>query len=242
LIGNTPVSLALNNFASNCTSQVYQLTSTNAITRLTDLSFSGSTPAFTAPAQSITLLVFPVGTANLPPVAAASANPTSGIAPLTVNFSSAGSTDPDGSIASYSWNFGDGTATSSSASPTHVYQNAGSFTAVLTVTDNRGATGTAQVAITTTASLLVAPTNLTGTAGRGSVTLKWTDNSTYQTGFYIERAPSGTTNFARVGNVAGSVKTFTNAVTKGTYLFRVQAYNGSSVSASSNTVSVRVNK
>jgi len=242
LTGNTPVSLALNNFASNGTAQVYQLTSTNAITRLTDLSFSGSTPAFTAPAQSITLLVFPVGTANLPPVAAASANPTSGIAPLTVNFSSAGSTDPDGSIASYSWNFGDGTATSSSASPTHVYQNAGSFTAVLTVTDNRGATGTAQVAITTTASLLVAPTNLTGTAGRGSVTLKWTDNSTYQTGFYIERAPSGTTNFARVGNVAGSVKTFTNAVTKGTYLFRVQAYNGSSVSASSNTVSVRVNK
>jgi len=242
LTGNTPVSLALNNFASNGTAQVYQLTSTNAITRLTDLSFSGSTPAFTAPAQSITLLVFPVGTANLLPVAAASANPTSGIAPLTVNFSSAGSTDPDGSIASYSWNFGDGTATSSSASPTHVYQNAGSFTAVLTVTDNRGATGTAQVAITTTASLLVAPTNLTGTAGRGSVTLKWTDNSTYQTGFYIERAPSGTTNFARVGNVAGSVKTFTNAVTKGTYLFRVQAYNGSSVSASSNTVSVRVNK
>ena len=242
LTGNTPVSLALNNFASNGTAQVYQLTSTNAITRLTDLSFSGSTPAFTAPAQSITLLVFPVGTANLLPVAAASANPTSGIAPLTVNFSSAGSTDPDGSIASYSWNFGDGTATSSSASPTHVYQNAGSFTAVLTVTDNRSATSTAQVAISATGNPLVAPTNLSGSASRGSVTLKWTDDSTYQTGFYIERAPSGTTNFARVGNVAGSVKTFTNAVTKGTYLFRVQAYNGSSVSASSNTVSVRVNK
>ena len=242
LTGNTPVSLALNNFASNGTAQVYQLTSTNAITRLTDLSFSVSTPAFTAPPQSITLLVFPVGTANLPPVAAASANPTSGIAPLTVNFSSAGSTDPDGSIASYSWNFGDGTATSSSASPTHVYQNAGSFTAVLTVTDNRSATSTAQVAISATGNPLVAPTNLSGSASRGSVTLKWTDNSTYQTGFYIERAPSGTTNFVRVGSVAGDVKTFTNTVAKGTYLFRVQAYNGSGVSAYSNTVSVRVNK
>jgi len=242
LSGNTPVSLALNNFAGNGTAQVYQLTSSNAITRLTDLSFSGTAPAFTAPPQSITLLVFPVGTANLPPLAAASANPTSGIVPLTVNFGSAGSTDPDGTIASYSWNFGDGTATSSSAAPTHVYQNAGSFTAVLTVTDSRGATGTAQVAITTTANPLVAPTNLTGSAGRGSVTLKWTDSSTNQTGFYIERAPSGTTNFARVGSVAGDVKTFTNTVTKGTYLFRVQAYAGSGVSAYSNTVSVRVNK
>ena len=242
LSGNTPVSLALNNFAGNGTAQVYQLTSSNAITRLTDLSFSGTAPAFTAPPQSITLLIFPVGAANLPPVAAASANPASGIAPLTVNFNSGGSTDSDGTIASYSWNFGDGTATSSSASPAHVYQNAGTFTAALTVTDNRGATATAQVTITTTANPLVAPTNLTGSAGRGSVTLKWTDNSTYQTGFYIERAPSGTTNFLRVGSVVGNVKTFTNTLTKGTYLFRVQAYNGSSVSAYSNTVSVRVNK
>src|SRR3990167_9303722 len=38
--------------------------------------------------------------------------------------------------------------TSSSASASHIYQNAGGFTAVLTVTDNLGAIGTAQVAIT----------------------------------------------------------------------------------------------
>jgi len=76
LSGNTPVSLALNNFAANGTAQVYQLTSANAITRLTDLSFSGSTAAFTATPQSITLLVLPAGTANFPPTAAASAKPT----------------------------------------------------------------------------------------------------------------------------------------------------------------------
>jgi PKD repeat protein len=243
LSGTTPVSIALNNFANNGTAQVYQLTSSNTIARLADLGFTGSTAAFTAPAQSITLLVLPTGTPNTPPVAVASATtPTSGIAPLSVTFSSAGSNDPDGSIASYSWNFGDGTATSSSASPTHVYQNAGNFTAVLTVTDNRGATGSAQMAITATGNPLVAPTNLTGTAGRGSVTLKWTDSSTYQTGFYIERAPSGTTSFVRVGTVAGTVKTYTDAVSRNTYLYRVQAFNGGSVSAYSNAVSVRVNK
>jgi len=238
------VNLALNNFAANGTAQVYQLTAANAITRLADLSFSGSTVAFTAPPQSMTLLVLPTGTANVPPVAQASATPTSGIAPLTVTLSSAGSNDPDGSIASYSWNFGDGTANSSSASPAHVYRNAGSYTAVLTVTDKSGATATANASVTVSANPLIAPTNLTGTAGRGSVTLKWSDASTYQTGFYIERAPSGSNSFVRVGTVAGNVKTFTNTVSKGTYLYRVQAYNTTngvtSVSAYSNTVTVKV--
>ena len=88
----------------------------------------------------------------------------------------------------------------------------------------------------------LAPTNLTGQAGRSSVTLNWTDNSTNQTGFYIERAPSGTTSFARVGTVGASTKTFTNTVSKGTYVYRVQAFNASSVSAYSNTVTVRVAK
>ena len=73
-----------------------------------------------------------------PPVALASATPTSGTAPLTVNFSSAGSYDPDGSAITYSWNFGDGSAVSSAANPSHVYA-AGSYTATLTVTDASGA-------------------------------------------------------------------------------------------------------
>ncbi len=123
-----------------------------------------------------------------------------------------------------------------------MYQNAGSYTAVLMVTDNGGATGTAQVSITVTPGALTAPTNLTGTAGRGSVTLSWTDNSTSQTGSYIERAPSGTTSFVRVGTVGGSTKTFTDKVSKGTYLYRVQAFNATSVSAYSNTVTVRVTR
>jgi PKD repeat protein len=75
---------------------------------------------------------------NAWPVAVASASPDGGDVPLTVAFSSAGSTDPDGSIVAYSWDFGDG-STSSAANPTHVYTTGGPFVAMLTVTDNQGA-------------------------------------------------------------------------------------------------------
>ena len=50
--------------------------------------------------------------------------PTSGAAPLTVNFSSAGSPIPKGSRSRYSWTFGDGT-TSTAANPSHTYAQAG---------------------------------------------------------------------------------------------------------------------
>ena len=61
---------------------------------------------------------------NQPPVAQASANPTSGPTPLVVNFSSAGSSDPEGQPLTYAWNFGDNT-TSTAANPTHTYNIAG---------------------------------------------------------------------------------------------------------------------
>ncbi|HZM41677.1 MAG TPA: PQQ-dependent sugar dehydrogenase, partial [Acidimicrobiales bacterium] len=71
---------------------------------------------------------------NSPPVAAASATPTSGQAPLPVTFSSAGSFDPEGAPLSYSWTFGDG-GTSTQANPTHTYQAPGQYVARLTVSD-----------------------------------------------------------------------------------------------------------
>lgn len=80
------------------------------------------------------------------PIANASATPTSGSAPLTVQFSSAGSSAPGGAIASYSWNFGDG-GNSTAANPSHTYTSAGNYTATLTVTDNNNASANATVII-----------------------------------------------------------------------------------------------
>ncbi len=85
---------------------------------------------------------------NTPPTAAASATPTSGVAPLSVQFSSSGSSDPDGDPITFSWNFGDGSAASTAPNPQHTYSANGTYTAVLTVSDNRGGTATASVVIT----------------------------------------------------------------------------------------------
>jgi glucose/arabinose dehydrogenase len=84
---------------------------------------------------------------NQAPVARASADRTSGTAPLTVNLSSAGSTDPEGGALSYRWDFGDGT-TSTAANPTKTYSTNGQRTVALTVTDPGGRTATANVTIT----------------------------------------------------------------------------------------------
>jgi len=86
------------------------------------------------------------GGSNQAPVAVAVANPQSGNAPLAVQFNSEGSYDPDGSINAFAWDFGDG-YTSNAANPSHTYTNAGTFDAVLTVTDDKGATGIATVTI-----------------------------------------------------------------------------------------------
>jgi PKD repeat protein len=95
---------------------------------------------------SASVVISVTSSANQSPVAVVSAYPTSGLAPLPVAFSSAGSFDPDGSITGYAWDFGDGT-TSNEVSPNKTYTAAGNYTARLTVTDNRGATASSTVSV-----------------------------------------------------------------------------------------------
>jgi PKD repeat protein len=93
--------------------------------------------------------VLTAATQNAPPIASATATPSSGDAPLAVTFDGSASTDSDGSIVSYQWNFGDGT-TGSGAAVQHTYQNTGTYAVTLTVTDDDGATASTTLQITAT--------------------------------------------------------------------------------------------
>lgn len=65
-----------------------------------------------------------------------------------VTFTSEGSADPDGGALTYRWDFGDRTfPPATDAAPTHVFDEAGTYSVTLTVTDPSGATAAAKVEV-----------------------------------------------------------------------------------------------
>ncbi len=122
--------------------------------------------------------------------ATSSASPTQGTAPLTVSFtaSASGGTAP----YTYSWSFGDG-STSTLQDPSHTYSSAGSYSAVLSVSDSSGQSAQALPILvsvsgenrTTLLTLSISVSSITGPApltvglvatpsgGQSPYTVKW---------------------------------------------------------------------
>ena len=96
------------------------------------------------------------GSGNTPPVAAIAATPLSGSTPLTVSFSSSGSTDANGDPLTITWAFGDATG-STLANPTHVFTTPGVYNVQLTVSDGRGGTDVKYITINAGASVIAFP-------------------------------------------------------------------------------------
>jgi serine protease len=103
-----------------------------------------------APAQVAPAVPIPPPDPNDPPTARFDLTPASAPAPATISFDAGASSDPDGTITGYDWAFGDG-STGTGARTSHVYDAEGDYTAVLTVTDDAGATATASAILSVSA-------------------------------------------------------------------------------------------
>jgi titin len=85
-----------------------------------------------------------------------------------------------------------------------------------------------------------APTNLTiRSGGARTIELNWTDNSTNETGFQVERSTDGKT-FYRLAGTAGTHNRNTDLAPGKRYYYRVYAVNAAGKSGYSNVVSMAV--
>ncbi len=90
------------------------------------------------------------------PLAGFTAEPTSGVAPLKVQFTDASVITKESTITGWVWDFGDGGA-STDQDPEHTYTAAGSYAVSLTVTSSDGKTNMATVPNCVTVTLTAVP-------------------------------------------------------------------------------------
>ena len=91
------------------------------------------------------LTTFTLNVTDSKPVANASANPTSGVAPLTVNFT--GSVTGGDAPLTYFWNFKDG-FNATEANPQHTFSASATYNVTFTATDFDGDSSTSAVIVT----------------------------------------------------------------------------------------------
>ena len=155
VIGVTPTTIRAKAWAATDSEPAaWQLTATDSFAGLQAPGSVGMN-AYLSSSSTVTPVTtrfgdFSVLTTNQPTNQPPQAAFTGSCAVLTCSVDGTGSNDPDGSIAGYGWNWGDGTTTNGTAS-THDYLAPGAYTVTLTITDNRGATGTAGTTLTPTA-------------------------------------------------------------------------------------------
>jgi PKD repeat protein len=164
-------------------------------------------------------------TSNSPPVANFTANSYSGSAPLSVSFDAGTAYDPDGTILTYYWTFGDGTY-ASGAYVTKTY-NAGTYTATLTVTDDRGASSSKSVTIN---SQSLTPTPILDTIVP-VVTLTAPSNGSKIRRFSYFTATASASDNVQVANVNFYYRGYLKCVDKtAPYSCSIKMVNGSNLS------------
>jgi PKD repeat protein len=166
------------------------------------------------------------------PVAAFTASPMRGAAPLLVNFTDASV----GTITNHSWTFGDG-STSGAVSPTYTYSNAGVYSVTLAVSGPSGSGATNLVNLITVTNIVIVPPPVAAftanpVVGAAPLLVNFTDAST------------GTiTNYSWTfgdGNTSGAVSPTYTYSTAGVYsvTLAISGPGGSSMTNLANLITV----
>ena len=109
-------------------------------------------------------LVITVGGGSSPPLAAFTATPTGGTAPLAVQFTDASTAN----TTSWNWNFGDG-GSSNLESPSHTFTGAGTYTVTLTAANANGSSqATTTITVTAPVSTVTVPVAADAMVSAGS--------------------------------------------------------------------------
>jgi hypothetical protein len=137
-----------------------------------------------------------------------------------------------------------GTAPNLTYTPVIGYSGPDSFTFRANDGSLNSATATISITVQAPTSVPAAPSALTATAvSQTQINLAWTDNSSNEDGFKIERSTNGSS-FTEIGTVGPNVRNFssTGLTANKLYYYRVRAYNSLGNSGYSNTASAKTLK
>ena len=155
-------------------------------------------------------------------------------------------TDADADVLTFSKSSGPSwlfVSSSGALSGTPPSTSVGTNIFTVNVADGRGGSDTATLQITVVAPQVEAPSGLIATAnGLKRIDLAWSDNSSNETGFRIERSTNGS-KFSHLTTVGANIRTYSNTgLRRGkVYYYRVRANASPTPSAWSNTASATAN-
>ncbi len=246
VIATTPTANFTAANTTGCGPLTVQFTSTSSANAQTfNWQFPGGTPgSSTLPNPTVVYNTAGTYSATLTASNAAGSNTSTQTSLVVVNpgptaaFSStvagtiASFTNTSTNSTTYSWNFGDNT-TATTAAPSHTYTVDGSYTVVLTATNNCGtstATHTVVIATAPTANFTAA-----NTTGCGPLTVQFTSTSSANTQTFNWQFPGGTPNTSTVANPTVIYNT------TGTYSATLTASNVAGSNTSTQTSLIVVN-